>query len=488
MKPSIKISILVGILCLAVLLIVLIAVLPKSQNDVGETTVSTTIPSATTEPPQTTVPNVTEPPLDGLALYEAAKEAMLQAKNQILTYTVTQDRLVKTDLYSQTVDGNAYFSDLSLDTMAAVVAETRTYGSYTNTYTEAYCQGTAYAEMAGLVFSKALAQEDFLQRHLPAILLDSCLYGSITAQWVDDNIRIQFADATALESWMTQDGAVLTQAAGEVLLTGDGVLLESSYAAEYSLGDVAYIYTARVEFSAPETLDLSEMHVHYESSQSVEDLDVLKTLMQVVGDLFTAKTLRCEAVEIIDCQQIPLVYRQESSYQLREDGTSFQAGADYVSQISDYREQVSTRIQSDSFIDGVFSSVVDGGEPVSDPEMTQEKMRQTIEDAVLSAMMAPNYLSGAARAENEESYVIHMTGNDAFCKDLMGVITNFLQVDLDALASSYKTTVAEGYLTIDKQTMLPTAMGLAFQRIHTTAGEDYTLKYSMEHTLQLSAE
>lgn len=485
MKPAIKISILAGILCLAVLLTVLLAGLPKNGAAPGETTATPTDPTAS---PEATLSDVTEPPLNPLALYETAKEKVLLAKDQILTYTTTQSRLVNRDLYTQTVTGTAYFADLALDTMSAVTEETRTHGSYSNTYKETYCRGTAYAEMAGLVFSKTMEPADFLQRQLPAVLLDSSLYGSFTMQWNDGAMLIQFRDASALESWMAPAGAVLTQASGEVLLTSDGVLLESCYAAEYSLGDVAYTYTATVAFSAQENLDISEIHIHYKDSQPVEDLDVLASLMQVVGDLFAAKTLRCQAVEIIDCQQIPLIYRQESNYQLHEDGVFFQAGADYVSQISDYREQVTTRIQSDSFIDGVFSSVVDGGEPLTDPEMTWEKMRQTIEDAILAAMMAPNYLSEAVRAENEDSYVIHMTGNDAFCKDLMAVITNFLQVDLDALASSYETTVAQGYLTIDKQTLLPTAMGITFQRKHTTDGGEYPLKYSLEHTLQLSGE
>lgn len=486
MKPAIKISILAIILCVAVVLVVLVAGLPKSDSSTDETTNPPTI--TTTAPPETTLPEITLPPLDGQALYDAAKDAVQQAKHQVLSYTATQDRIVNNDRYTQTITGTGWFADLSMENFAAVIEETRTYGSYSNTYKETYCQETAYAEMAGLVFSKAISQADFLQRHLPAMLIDSSLYGSIVPQRTDSGILLQFSDATALESWMAPEGATLLQASGEVLLSSDGALLESSYAAEYSLGDVTYTYTAQVQFSVQEALDLSEMHIHYTGSQSVEDLDVLSSLMQVAGDLFTANALRCEAVEIIDCQQIPLVYRQESSYQLLEDGTSFQAGADYVSQISDYREQVSTRIQSDSFVNGVFSSVIDGNEPITDPEMTQEKMRQLIEDAILSAMMAPNYLSGATRAENETSYVIHMTGNDAFCKDLMAVITNFLQVDLDALATSYKTTVAQGYLTIDKQTMLPTAMGITFQRIHTTDGVDYTLKYSMEHTLQLSGE
>lgn len=488
MKPSIKIGVLALILCLAVFLIVLGAVLLRNpQGDPAETTVPTTVPT-TSAPEQTTVPEPTEPPLDPLAEYTAAVGAAQEAENWYLIYSTSQIRQVGTDIYTQSVSGTGAFSALFGDSMTAIVEETREYGAYANDYMEVYCEGTAYAEMADLAFSKTMTAAEFLQRQIPGVLLSSELYGSITGERSENGITIEFSDPTALEGWMAPENGQLISASGTVLLSSDGVLLESSYSAEFSLGEVIYTYTAEVQFSAPAELDTIEEHSHYKTSQAVEDLDVLKTLLQVVGDLFTANTIRCEAVETIDCPQIPLNYIQESSYSLLQDKLGFVAGVDHVSQITDYREQPTVRIQSDSFIDGVFTSVVDGGEPVTDPEMTRQRMRQTVEDAVLSAMMAPTYLAGASRTDNGDTFTIQMTGNDAFCKDLMAVITAFLQVDLDTLATSYKTTAAEGYLTVDKQTLLPTAMGLTFQRVHTTTGGEFTLTYSMEHTLQLSAE
>jgi len=482
MKPKVMIGVIAAMLCVIIVLTAL--GISQMTNPVESTTVPTTIP------PETTVPQVTYPPLDAKAAYEAAYLAAYQAENWVLTYSVTERRYINGDAYPKGIAGTACISGRGKENMMALIEETLTFGNYSNDYAETYCEGKAYVEMAELAFSKELAPDAFLARQIPAALLTGELYGSITGQRNENGITIVFSQGSALESWMDQPDAVLVEAGGTAVLSSDGVLQESTYSVKYSIGEVIYNYTASVEFSAPETLNLTEDHDHYAASQTVEDLDVLKSLMQAVGDLFTASSIRSQAQEIIDCPQIPLIYNRESDYMLQQDRQSgFLAGADYVTHITDYREQTVTHIQSDSFVDGVLTSVTDGGEPVTDPNMTQEKMRQMIENAVLSAMMAPNYLASAVRAENESSYVIHMTGNDAFCKDLMGVITAFLQVDLDALASSYETTVAQGYLEIDKNTQLPISMGLTFQRIHTaTTGEKYTLKYSLEHTLQLSGE
>lgn len=484
MKPKVMIGVIAAMLCVAVALIVFGVTQMTNPTDPTE---PTTVPS--TIPTETTQPQVTYPPLDAKAAYDAAYLAAYRANNWILNYTVTEKRYVNGDAYTKGVSGTASISNRDKESMTALMAETLTYGNYSNNYRETYCQGKAYIELAELVFSQDLSPEAFLARQIPAALLSSELYGSITGQQNENGITIVFSQPSAIENWLNPADAVLVEASGTAFLSSDGVLQESTYSIKYSIGEVIYNYTATVEFSAPETLDLDADHTHYATSQTVEDLNVLKSLMQAVGNLFTAPNIRSQAQEIIECPQIPLIYNRESAYMLQQSQSSFAAGVDYVTHITDYREQTVTHIQSDSFIDGVLTSVVDGGEPVTDPNMTQEKMRQSIEDAILAAMMAPNYLAGAVRAENESSYVIHMSGNEAFCKDLMGVITAFLQVDLDAMASSYETTVAQGYLEIDKKTQLPLSMGLTFQRIHTaTTGEKYTLKYSLEHTIQLSGE
>ncbi len=476
-----KNGILAGGICLALVLIALaVILLPKIQNGSEATGDPTTTTPITTTPEVTTTPEL----IDAAAMFDTAKEASLQAQNWLLTYVTSQKRVVNKAAYTQTVSGTAAYSAVGTEAMLARIEESRAYGQYSNDYTEVYCQGAAYAEMADLAFRKEMDAQAFMQRQVPAVLLDSSLYGSITGWREEEQVTVLFSQPAALENWMAPEGAVLITASGTATLDSRGNLLTSSYSAEYSLGDVVYTYSAQVAFSA--TQESPEAHIHYETYQNVEDLDVLKSLLQVAGELFGTFNIRSQAVETIDCQQIPLIYSQESSYLLQQTARTFSASADYISSVTDYREQATVRIRSDSFIDGVFTSTVDGGEPVTDPEITQQKMRQTVEDAILSAMMAPNYLSSAVRVENDDSYTIQMTGNDAFCEDLMAVITAFLQVDLDALASSYETTLAGGYLTIDKNTQLPTSMGIHFQRVHTTAAGDYTLTYSMEHTLQFS--
>ena len=69
---------------------------------------------------------------------------------------------------------------------------------------------------------------------------------------------------------------------------------------------------------------------------------------------------------------------------------------------------------------------------------------------------------------------------------MMENISQFLQVDLDEKATEKKTVAAGGYLVIDRETGLPTAMGLNMERQHTIDGITYTLTYSLDQTMALS--
>ena len=457
-----------GALALVMVLLLLLLPSKKTGNQ----------PEATS-PPATTVPVV-----DARGVYTAAKQAVEQAEGWKVTYTTAQNRNIGAKVFSQSVTGTADYAIIDGE-LSGCVTETRKNGMYSDTYQEIYCKGKAYAEMAELVFQAEMDSQTFLQRQVPAILLDSSLYGSISGYWDQEGIFLHFTDAVALENWMAPEQAELISASGTVRLDEEGNLLVSSYVAEFLVGNVTYTYSATARFASQVP---SQTHSHYESAQPIGDLDVLKVLMQVVGDLFVTSSIQCQAEEIIDCPQIPLAYFQKSEYGLRQTVADFSAVVTHTTSITDYRGQAAVQTQTDRFQNGSFTSVTTDGESVKNPEMTQQKMRQVIEDAVLAAIMAPNYLADATRENSEDSFTIHMTGNDAFCRDLMDEITEFLQVDLDALATSYETPTAGGYLTIDKTTMLPVAMGITFQRVHTVSDVGHTLTYSMEHTLQLFEE
>ena len=70
----------------------------------------------------------------------------------------------------------------------------------------------------------------------------------------------------------------------------------------------------------------------------------------------------------------------------------------------------------------------------------------------------------------------------------MAQLASFLQVDLDGQAQSYVTGKAGGYLVLDPQTGLPTAMGMYLERRHTLDGVSYDLSYRLDETVTFAAE
>lgn len=444
-------------------------------------------PVETTLPAPTTTAAPTEPPLTPREKYDLARNDLEQAANWILDYTLDEQRDVSGDTYTRKIVGKATFSKLYQDDMTAVVKEQLTYGAYTSEYEEVYCDSSAFSKVNEYYFKSEMEPQTFVQRQIPPALIDSGLYKTITESVDDRGTVINFDDAIAIESWMGKSGVKIVDASGCAILDGSGALKETAYEITYKLGDVQYAVSVTVGVVAPPSLDLGGTHTeHIRRSAEIDSLDVPKMLLQVVGDVYTANKLYCDAVESIYSEAIPLAYSQNSKIELSGTEEEFTSRTEYKIQLSDYRGNVSTKTQVDTYEDGLFSSVVNGGEPQVSRGITPQQMRRHCEDAILSALAAPKYLKNVTLQVSKDSYRIEIDGNRDFVTDMMENITQFLQVDLDEKATKKKTVSAGAYLVIDRETGLPTAMGLQLERSHTIDELDYRLIYRLDHTLELS--
>lgn len=419
--------------------------------------------------------------------YDSAQQAVLQAQNLILDYTWSRTRHIGTDAYQESVTGTASFSGLGQESMMAVVEEQLTYGSYSTSYSQVYCEGVAYARINDSTFSSPQTPQVFIDRQIPAILLRAENYASVMEQSTENATVITFTQSTVPEPCLkAPEGAQLVSATGEATINPAGELIQTTYQAEYTCGEVRYVCEVSLRLTRPKSLDLSGKHPdHYEGGIALADLDAPKRLVQVVGDVYTAGNIACDAVETIYSEAIPVSYTQKSSYLVAGVGEDLKVTNSYDINLSDYRGEVSTKKQVDTYENGSFYSSVDGTHQLQ-PNVTAQQMRQYCEDAVLSALMAPKYLSGAQITAENGTYRLEFTGNDAFVADMMVGISQFLQVDLDGKAESSQTVDAKGYLTVDAVTGLPVAMGLSLQRSHMIDEVAYALTYRLDQTMELS--
>ncbi len=428
-------------------------------------------------------------PENPATLYSASCTPIRLADDLVLKYTVTQARTIGQQSFTETITGTASYSSHLDVSMTAIVEETLKYGSYERTYEELYCNGNAYASSAGNHFSCSLTPAEFYSRQLPAILLSSNLYRSISYIEGAESTQILFSDPIGLESWLNVDStALLVSASGTASVDKDGVLSASTYEAKYTVGKTQYLYRVDLQVAIPKSLDLSAHHSeHLDNATPVSDLSVLKMMMRTVGDVYSANTLLCKAVESIYSEAIPLSWTQTGKYLLRQESGRLTAQLEYSTTSSDYRGNFSTTAQLDRYENGVFYTSVDGKEPEISENVTDQEVEQRCEDAALSALFATKYLSGATLQRDGDSYRITMVGNETYVTDLMQGIADFLKIDLDThTQEGGSTDDASGYLVIDAQTGLPTDMGLSLERSHVINSVKYTLKYSLDHTLSLT--
>lgn len=468
-----------------IFLFFLLAGLLLSAAGCGQEPQPTTAPATMPVTQATTIS--TRPPLSPAEKYARACETVNAAGNLVLTYATEEIRQTGWDAYTEKTTGKASLSQVGQENMTALVEETLTYGSYETQYTEVYCDGEAYVQVNDCAFGVHMSAEDFVQRQLPALLLDADLYSRLTETEESGTTVITFVGPSALEQWLHVPDGELVSAEGKAFLNGLGALTGMEYQATYFRDRTRYTYKVSIQVMAPQSLDLGAVHPeHLSDVVWLQSMDVPKFLLRAVGSVYSRPKLYCEAKEMISSEAIPMTYTQDSVFTLQETEEDLEAKATYSVSFFDYREQEFLKTQEESYANGILTTIVDGGKPQINETMTRQQMREYIEDAVLSGLFASKYIADAVVLDERDHYRLEFTGNEEYLADMVANVNAFLQTDLDAGASFVETTAAGGYLTVDKATGLPTTMGLELSRVHTIAAVAYRLDYRLDQTLDLS--
>ena len=434
-------------------------------------------------------PTEVPPPEDtrsGTELYNAGCRPLLSAENRVMQYTFSKTRTIGSQSYTESAVGTASFSGLGTDAMVAVIDEALTYGTVKADHLLSFCNGTAYSRISESIFACDISRDDFMDKQLPAALLTPGLYGTVQKSATAEGTTIAFSNPTTLESWVPQPGARLVSVLGTATLDQAGVLTHTTYSASYTCGETNYLLEVSLRCSAPAQLDLSALHPeHPEDCPKLTCLEAPKILLQTVGDIFTAQSIRAQATETVYSEAIPVTRLRQIAADSTGMGDSLAASLSYGVEVTDYRGQVTASSQVYNFKDGLCTSALDGGEPKSEPGITAEVMRTSIEDTVLAALFATQYLAEAKSEEETDRCTLRFTGNEAYATDLCRDLGAYLDLNLDENATSYHSTQATGYLTIDKSTGLPVAMGMFFTRTHVFGEVPYVLHYQLDQTLDL---
>lgn len=437
---------------------------------------------STTAPAPTVLP--TEPATDYLALYASAKEALASSADYGIHYTYDLSRQVSGETFTENRTGSALYQAMGTEAASILAEEKLTYGSYSANITQAYTSGSGYCLVGDNAFRSDMTPEDFCAQQVCIPLFDEALYADITAEAVEDGALLTFAGASAAESWLAlPEEAALLECLGTATLSASGSLTAVTYHCVYAISTTTCTLDISVEIPT-EPIELAWPELP-SACPSVADLRIVLYLMRCVGDIYTAEAMSVTYSDTLYSQALGEIRIQNSSYYTYGSGDAFMASLNSQVSSTNYMG-TTTNSQLITFRDGVYTTSVNDSEPNSYSNVTAEQMRVSCEDIILSALFMPDFISGAELTDTGDFLCIRFTGNDTYSDSICAGIYALYSMDLDAFAASYSTNSAAGYLTVNKYTGLPTAMGMSVERTHVIDKIAYSLTYQLDQAIDFT--
>ena len=430
----------------------------------GEAPAPTAVP---TEPAPTTVP--TEPAPTPEALYAAAVEAQAAQTGYRLSIIHNRNAEIGDERF---VERKEQTVTLAQDGAILADSELRFSGEPL-AITEVFSEDTAYLTFGSSGFRCAMSREDFLARYAPAVLLDAANYGSITAEESGSGMTLNFADATAPESWMALPELDFTGAEGTARLDAEGALVESTYSLTYSYGGVSISETFSVAIDAAG--DAPEIPADAADYTEIASIDGPVQLERAYFHLNKAKTVTGTSSQVIASQAAAYACEIRKAVNGTQDMYRFQTDITE----SDASGKTSTYKLDELFRDGVYTISENGGKVQEDASVTADVItdyrQQILEDFILPA----DYMAQCTVTDLGSILLLECTGSDAWGETIRLLTCSAFLSDpyaIDNLASAIDEIESSFYLAVDKYIGIPTAYGFTYECSHTIQGQALTLK------------
>jgi hypothetical protein len=426
---------------------------------------------------------------DALAHYERYCETVKNDSNLTIEVAYNRSRIVGDERYTEQVAETIAYCGLGTEDAAAVVKQQVAFGPYEMQYAEYYFKDTAYCTVEDATFRTSMEFQQFQSRHIPAILIDTSLYGTVEAVKSGDDTIVTFSGPQALEHWATDyDGAALLGATGTITVDKDGNVRNCAYSAQYTCGAVTYELQVSTSVKPEKAQGMEEALSNLPTAcPLLSYFDAPRIIEQVKGDVYTAQALSAEYTESVYSEAFDRSRSRNCAFDTCGVDGDFMARCSYKVTNVDYTNTPLTNSEIVVFRDGICTSSVNGAAASVREGIMAETIRQQCKTEVLEALFAQNHLKNAKLTEDKGILRIDFAGNTDFANSVCANIYSVLNANLDAYTDSYTTPVASGYLCIDKATLLPTALGVKLERIHVAGEISYRLTFQLDQTMQLSS-
>ena len=275
---------------------------------------------------ESTLP-ATEAPVDYIALYTQAVDSTAKQQDLVLNLSYSDTRTVDGVSFPRTGTGTATYTGIGTGNMEALITESLTFGSYKAEYTQSYLKGKAYTQTSGTSFVSRLSGQEFLSYQIPAAVIDSNLYRTVTWEsTADSKITYQFSNAKGFEAWANiSPEAKLVEAGGYAVLDDAGILQESSYRLSYTLHGIPCDLEVKVTISSFDQ-STALQHPQYPSNCSqLEAYLAPRLILQTVGAVYSTENLTGSQTETIYCEAAALARTQQVQVDAYSKDTDFMA-------------------------------------------------------------------------------------------------------------------------------------------------------------------
>jgi len=461
---------------LALLLCILLCLSACSETPPQESTLLNSQPSESGSTESTSAESM---PAE---LYKAACESLNDSQNSLeILFSKKIQRTINGSTYNLNSTGTVEYRGLGTKDFQSSATEDFTVKNGPINNTEYYTDGFIY--FCNDNYKYAMTEEDFISRYVPSILLNADLYQKVELDTTSGNQVFSFSDATAPEHWLkTSENAQLVSATGTATLDSQGLPTDFTYTTDYIDGVVQY----HVEYTAKIQSVNTELDISANPSATEFNADAYKlTLLAYYRFLDDSKAISSSAQEYLLSNALGIVRTQQTNIDIygTADDSDFMAKCDITVNLSDYTGASVTNTQTELFRDGKYTYSANGSTP-STASYDASSMYTGCKKLISTFLRHPNVFLQPSVTETDT--FLRITFNcdteswDSYIQEMLGV-------NLNDYSTSVSTQIHEGYICFNKETGLPTSMGIKLERTHTIEGVAYPLVFQYDQSLTLSS-
>lgn len=434
---------------------------------------------------ETSATQFLQPADNGLAIYENAMSTVWAQKGAALAVTKTTQFLIGDELFTETSRQNVQYLD-----GAAKIDEVLTIGEHRVEISEILVDNANYITLNGTQFSGQVSSDEFQKRLPPAVLIDASLYETVTAFQNSEIHLIYFSQATAPETWFSEEIGEFLGARGAVRVRKDGYIAEAAYAITYQTNDIVYHVTLSCKATG-ETIDI-QAPADPTTYTPITDPEAPRLMERACGFLMLADKVSSVYRDRVYCQAFGDERTQTITIHA---GTGESWGTKVTTNAvitnTGRPGEITNHDHTEVFFNNTYTLCAAGQEPETDDSVDQAAMQKYCNNLLVSTILLPQNIVDTVISETDTTRRITFLVTSDFAEQIGANACDTLYAKpqlMDELAESHSVNKIECYLELDLHTDIPVASGIIYSGTYRIQGLPYVLEFRAEQTYDIPSD